>query len=446
MNDIGATGQAFIDTSFAQLHSFRFIRLLQQRTITVVDGRVVTSGPITHFVITQLSLTDESGRVHTETLDLFPTKLGQYPIILGLPWFRKHLPHIQFDKNIVTFNSPHCLQHCSLSHQAVTVSGLDTPFDNLPCLLTLSDQTVNVSSADDFAPNLRPHLLSYYRCRPHPSPHQVVNVSSIDKPTDHCSRSTSLSMSSQTPVGTDIPRIHNPRPRYSYNSRHRFDIADSLKTMNQELLRPEDWVSSIVSDSKKEFVELPTMDISIIGAAPFNTLVQRASHIKNIEIFSILIHNIEKALAPKSTPDPAKKLPTEYHDFLDIFSPADLDILLPHRPYDHKIPLMEEKTPPWGLLYSMSQDELKVLKKYLEKHLSKGFIRASSSPATSPVLFSRKPEGGLRFYVNYKQLNAMTIKNRYFLPLIKETLERICKVKIYSKIDIIAAFNRLCMQ
>ena len=107
---------------------------------------------------------------------------------------------------------------------------------------------------------------------------------------------------------------------------------------------------------------------------------------------------------------------------------------------------MEEKTPPWGPLYSMSQDELKVLKKYLEEHLSKGFIRASSSPAASPVIFARKPEGGLRFCVDYRQLNAMTIKNRYPLPLIKETLERICKAKIYSKIDIIAAFNRLRMQ
>ena len=72
MNDSGATGEAFIDTSFAQLHGFRFIYLLQPRTLTLVDGRVVTLGPITHFVTTQLSLKDESGRVHTETLDLFP--------------------------------------------------------------------------------------------------------------------------------------------------------------------------------------------------------------------------------------------------------------------------------------------------------------------------------------------------------------------------------------
>ena len=107
---------------------------------------------------------------------------------------------------------------------------------------------------------------------------------------------------------------------------------------------------------------------------------------------------------------------------------------------------MEKKTPSLGLLYSMSQDKLKVLKKYLEKNFSKGFIRANSSLATSPILFAWKPRGGLQFCVDYRKLNAMTIKNQYPLSLIKKTLECICKVKIYSKIDIIAAFNRLRIQ
>ena len=91
MNDNDATGQAFIDISFAQLYGFRFIWLLQPRFFTVVDNRVVTSDLITHFVTTQLTLRDKSGRIYTETLDLFPTKLGQYLIILRLPWFKKHL-------------------------------------------------------------------------------------------------------------------------------------------------------------------------------------------------------------------------------------------------------------------------------------------------------------------------------------------------------------------
>ena len=94
----------------------------------------------------------------------------------------------------------------------------------------------------------------------------------------------------------------------------------------------------------------------------------------------------------------------------------------------------------------MSQDGLKVLKKYLKKNLSKGFIRASSFLAASSVFFTRKPRSILQFCVDYRLLNAMTIKNQYLIPLIKKTLEHICKAKIYNKTDIIAAFNRLCMQ
>ena len=188
------------------------------------------------------------------------------------------------------------------------------------------------------------------------------------------------------------------------------------------------------------------MDILMIEAVPFNTLVQQASHAKNMEILSISIRDIEKALAPKSTIDLTKKLPTEYHDFFNIFFRADSDILPSHRPYHHKIPLMEEKTPSWSPLYSMSQDELKILKKYLKENLNKGFIRASFSPTASPILFACKLGGGLQFCVDYRQLNTMTIKNQYLLPLIKKRLECIYKPKIYSKIDIIAAFNRLRIQ
>jgi hypothetical protein len=70
----------------------------------------------------------------------------------------------------------------------------------------------------------------------------------------------------------------------------------------------------------------------------------------------------------------------------------------------------------------MSLNELKVLKKYLDENLSKGFICASSSPVALPVIFVKKPGGGLQFCVDYRGLNALTIKNQYLIPLLQETL------------------------
>ena len=83
------------------------------------------------------------------------------------------------------------------------------------------------------------------------------------------------------------------------------------------------------------------------------------------------------------------------------------------------------------------------MKEYIDEMLGKGFIRPSKSPYAAPVLIVKKPEGGLRVYVDYRALNALTIKNRNTPPLIQETFARLCSAKIYSKFDIIAAFNEI---
>ena len=73
-------------------------------------------------------------------------------------------------------------------------------------------------------------------------------------------------------------------------------------------------------------------------------------------------------------------------------------------------------------LYGINHEELMAAKKYIQEHLHKGFIVLSNSPVVSPILIALKPRGGLRFYINYRKLNAITKKDRYPLPLINETL------------------------
>src|SRR5436305_13121341 len=91
----------------------------------------------------------------------------------------------------------------------------------------------------------------------------------------------------------------------------------------------------------------------------------------------------------------------------------------------------------------MSRDELLVLQKTLNDLLDKGFIRASNSPAASPILFAKKPGGGLRLCVDYRALNALTKKDRYPLPLIQETLNNVAKAKWFTKLDVNAAFYKI---
>ena len=81
--------------------------------------------------------------------------------------------------------------------------------------------------------------------------------------------------------------------------------------------------------------------------------------------------------------------------------------------------------------------------KYIQEHLGKGFIWPSLSAAVAPVLLVRKPGEKLHFCANYCTLNAVTIKNRYSIPLINETLGKLANAVRFTKLDIIAAFNQM---
>ena len=83
-----------------------------------------------------------------------------------------------------------------------------------------------------------------------------------------------------------------------------------------------------------------------------------------------------------------------------------------------------------------------MIKQYLIENLKKRWIEPSQAPYSSPVLYFKKPNGDLRFCVDYRKLNAITKKDRYPLPLIDETLARIISARIFTKLDIRQAFHR----
>ena len=165
---------------------------------------------------------------------------------------------------------------------------------------------------------------------------------------------------------------------------------------------------------------------------------------------AISLADIEKALQPKEVVDPKEYVPAEiYEEFHELFSAERAAKLPPRRPgVDHRIPIKKkpdgsEMELPWGPLYTMSREELLVLRKTLHDLLDRGFIQASSSTASAPVLFVRNPGGGIRFCVDYRALSAITKRDRYPLPLIAETLNSLSQAKWFTKLDIVAAFHKM---
>ena len=134
-------------------------------------------------------------------------------------------------------------------------------------------------------------------------------------------------------------------------------------------------------------------------------------------------------------------IPAKYHPYLDVFSKTDADKLPPHRTYDHSIDLELDTQPPFGPLYTLSELELKALREWLDENLAKGFIQPSKSPAGAPILFVKKKDGSLRLCVDYRGLNKISIKNRAALPLIGESLDRLRRAKIFTKLDLRGAYN-----
>ena len=140
-------------------------------------------------------------------------------------------------------------------------------------------------------------------------------------------------------------------------------------------------------------------------------------------------------------------LPEELLEYTDVFAASGGTALAPHRDgVDLAIEVEDGKQPPYGPLYPLSPAELEVLRQYLQENLEKGFIRPSKSPAGAPILFVPRKDGGLRLCVDYRGLNAVTVKNRYPLPLIGEIMDRVNGAKWFSKIDLKGAYHKIRIQ
>ena len=134
---------------------------------------------------------------------------------------------------------------------------------------------------------------------------------------------------------------------------------------------------------------------------------------QDIQLYQFHISEISSSPAEGGDP----KIPLEYHEFTKVFSKEESDKLLEYHPYDHTIPLQEGTILPFSPIYNISPAELEYLWKYIDKNLSKGFLRHSQSPVAAPILFVKKPDGSLCLCIDYHGLNRITIKNRYHLFL-----------------------------
>jgi hypothetical protein len=146
----------------------------------------------------------------------------------------------------------------------------------------------------------------------------------------------------------------------------------------------------------------------------------------------------ELKLPACTTPEDRQKILDTILEHKDVLRGMPTAYVPPLRPgVDHRIPFTNPGAPPpFFSTYLLSVIELDEYKKQLTDLLERGFIEPSDSPLGAPILFVRKKGGALRFCVDYRALNKITIKKRYAIPRAEELFDRLQGASIFSKIDL----------
>nr|GFC66572.1 putative reverse transcriptase domain-containing protein [Tanacetum cinerariifolium] len=153
---------------------------------------------------------------------------------------------------------------------------------------------------------------------------------------------------------------------------------------------------------------------------------------KGFPIF--LAHITTKKVEDKSKEKRLEDVPV-VRDFPEVF-PEDL-------PVEFQIDLVLGAAPVARAPYRLAPSEMKELAEQLKELSDKGFIRPSSSPWGAPVLFVKKKDGSFRMCIDYRELNKLTVKNRYPLPRIDDLFDQFQGSSVYSKIDLRLGYHQL---
>jgi hypothetical protein len=130
-------------------------------------------------------------------------------------------------------------------------------------------------------------------------------------------------------------------------------------------------------------------------------------------------------------------VPAEYLRHKKVFSEEESHRLPKHQPWDHTIDLKPDAPQQIkSKVYPMPVNEQSALDDFIKENLAKGYIVPSKSPMASPVFFVKKKDGKLRLIQDYRKLNAITILNRYPLPLATDIINKLKRARIFTKFDV----------
>jgi len=151
----------------------------------------------------------------------------------------------------------------------------------------------------------------------------------------------------------------------------------------------------------------------------------------------------EGARRSTETQATATPLPAYVAEFRSVFAKENFDMLPEHHKWDHAIELTPGAEPKSSKVYPLSPLEQAELDAFLEENLRTGRIQLLKSSIAAPMFFIKKKDGSLCLVQDYRALNAVTVKNRYLLPLISELVSQLCGAQYFTKLDVHWGFNNV---
>lgn len=158
------------------------------------------------------------------------------------------------------------------------------------------------------------------------------------------------------------------------------------------------------------------------------------------EIYAIAVIEVLPPSDPQPVPPEVQSVLQQYTDVFE-----DPRTLPPSRLHDHHIPLQPNSAPVNSRPYKYSPLQKTEIETQVKELLAKGLVVASNSPFASPVLLVQKKDGSWRFCVDYRKLNAMTIKNRFPMPLVDEILDELAGTRYFAKLDMRSGYHQVRM-
>ena len=241
-----------------------------------------------------------------------------------------------------------------------------------------------------------------------------------------------------------------------------FDVilGNSFLTEHKTILDFKHHTVSLTRDGKKYKLKAGYADKNAGKKLLLNSAQARRSIKNGCDSFLVLLNAVQAGTADDTShadtshtdtvipvaaeSDLADIIASLRQEFADIFEPPTG--LPPDRGVEHVVSLLPGSQPPFKRMYRLSPEELAEVKKQIADLLARGLIELSTSPYGSPILFVKKKTGELRMVVDYRELNKLTVKNRYPLPRIDDLFDKLHGAQYFTSLDAASGFHQILLK